>query len=643
MTWLSFAVEYELLWGVNPAGFHFTNLLFHLVTAIGFYFVARRLLRGAPAADAAGGVAIGALTAALLFAVHPLRVESVAWATERREVLGGAWLMAAVFFYLRAADRGCGRRRGGALALSLLCYVLSLLSKASGITLPAVLLLLDVYPLGRFSTSMDSTLTPAPSLEGRGRRIFLEKVIFAVPAVVIALLALWAQNEAGALRGIADHPLGLRIGQAFYGVVFYPVKSLWPVDLIPLYEQRPDATALEAVNVASAVAVVGLTLLLWLRRKRHRAAITAWAVYLVLLSPMSGLTQAGQQVVADRYSYLPCMSWAVLFGGGVAQLWNRTRGFQRMALGTSLAMVVGALVYFSREQTRIWADTHTLWRTVVERAPDTPTAHANLAVELNAREDFAGARDHSLITLRRLPGNRTAHAALARASLELGDLETAERHHRIALGILEKVGKTDAATMVGLAIVETRLGRLDEAERTYRAVIELEPDVAEWHYDFGGFLASRGRYEEAAAELATALSLEPERAEGYYRLGIVQLSLGRPAEAIRSWDEGLRRAPRDVVLRAQLAWTLATCTASALRDGRRALALARGAVEDSSGNNVKAREALAAALAETGAFVGASEVIQALMSDPAVVETEATMERWRWQLDCYQRREPLRE
>jgi tetratricopeptide (TPR) repeat protein len=305
--------------------------------------------------------------------------------------------------------------------------------------------------------------------------------------------------------------------------------------------------------------------------------------------------------------------------------------------------MVGWLVVLSRNQTGIWADSYTLWRTVVERAPDTATAHANLAVELNAREDFAGARDHSLVALARLPGNRTAHAALARASLELGDLETAARHHRIALGISERVGKTDTATMVGLAIVETRLGRLDEAERTYRAVIALEPDFAEWHYNLGVFLASQSRYDEAAPALATALTLDPERVEAYFRMGIVWMNLRRRGEAIRFWEEGLRRSPRDAPLRTQLAWVLATCSEDSFRDGARAVTLARGAVEDSGGKSVKAREALAAALAETGDFVGAAAAIHELMADPSTVKAETPMERWRGQIERYQRREPLRE
>jgi tetratricopeptide (TPR) repeat protein len=649
LTWLSFAVESQLLWGVNAAGFHFTNLLLHTATAIGFFFVVKRLLRAALPTGDSRGIVVGALAAALLFAVHPLRVESVAWATERRDVLSGAWLMAAVIFYLRAVDPQSHARRGGAFALSLVCYVLSLLSKASAMTLPVVLLLLDIYPLRRFSNKTN----PEP---GRTLlRVLWEKAVFAIPAAATALLALWAQGEAGALRGISDHPLGLRIGQAFYGIVFYIAKSLWPVGLIPLYEQRPEATTIEAVNALSGGLVVGLTVLLWTLRRRAPGLLTAWVVYIVLLSPVLGLAQAGPQVVADRYSYLPCMAWAALLGGGVTRLWNPTRrpiplpGGEgrvrawRIALCSGLTLIAGSLILLSRAQVRIWVDTYTLWQTVVERAPNTPTAHANLAMELNARGDFAGAADHSRLALDRLPGNRTAHAALARASLELGDLETAERHHRIALAISERVGKTDTVTMIGLAIVETRLGRLDEAERTYRAVIDLEPSVAEWHLDLAGFLASQSRYEEAAAAFARALTLDPERIEAYSRLGIILMNLHKPGQAIRCWEEGLTRAPQDVPLRAELAWVLATCAEDSLRDGARALTLARGAVQDSGGKSEKAREALAAALAETGDFPGAAAALEQLMSDPSRVKTEATTDRLREQFDAYRKRELLRE
>jgi len=171
---------------------------------------------------------------------------------------------------------------------------------------------------------------------------------------------------------------------------------------------------------------------------------------------------------------------------------------------------------------------------------------------LNHRGAFEEARSHAAAALARLPGNRTAHAALARASLELGELTEAEHHSRIALHIADRIGRPDTTTMIGLAIVQTRLGRPDEAEKLYRDVIALEPAVAEWHFDLGGFLASHERYIEARTFFETTIQLEPSRADAYLRLGVVYMNLGDAQRAVETWKAGLRQAPDDSNLRMQL-------------------------------------------------------------------------------------------
>ncbi|MDO8629327.1 MAG: hypothetical protein Q7R41_02440, partial [Phycisphaerales bacterium] len=462
LTWLSYAIETRW-WGVNAAGFHFVNLLLHLATAIAFFFVARRLLRTALAADnglAEESVSWGSLCAALLFAVHPLRVESVAWATERRDVLSGFWLMLSVWFYLRAvqsvpvsatdapappplervdgtspslAKRGLGGGYFPAIGGSLLCYVLSLLSKATGMTLPVVLLLLDVYPFRRLRAARDSIETHVMP-----RRVISEKLLFAVPASAAVILAVWAQRQAGAMWSLEDHPPGLRIAQAFYGIVFYLWKSVWPANLVPLYEQRPEASPLDPQNIIAALFVVAFTIALWRLRRRVPALLTAWAAYIVLLSPMLGLAQSGPQLVADRYSYIACMPCAIIAGGFVAKCWGRSSSaisWHRPAIAAVLFIATASLIVLTRGQTAVWKDSYTLWTTTLERRPDTPIAHANLAVLLNQRGDFERAREYALASLARLPGNRAGHLALARAAMELGDLLTAERHLRIGIEI----------------------------------------------------------------------------------------------------------------------------------------------------------------------------------------------------------------
>jgi tetratricopeptide (TPR) repeat protein len=657
LTWLSYAIETRW-WGVNAAGFHFVNLLLHLATAIVFFFVARRLLSKAFAADnglTEVSVSLGSLCAALLFAVHPLRVESVAWATERRDVLSGFWLMLSVWFYLRAVQSipvsaidarvppsvekgGLGRIYFPALGGSLLCFVMSLLSKATGMTLPVVLLLLDVYPFRRLRVAKDSNETHVAP-----RRVVFEKLLFAVPAGVVVILAAWAQRQAGAMWSLEDHPLGLRIAQAFYGIVFYLWKSVWPANLVPLYEQRPEASPLDPQNIIAALLVVAFTIALWRLRRRVPALLAAWAAYVVLLSPILGLAQSGPQLVADRYSYIACMPWAIVVGGIVAKCWGRSSSaitWRHAAMAAVLFIATTSLIVLTRGQTAIWKDSYTLWTSVLERRPDTPIAHANLAVILNQRGDFDRAREHALVSLARLPGNRTGHLALARAAMELGDLPTAERHLRIGIEIGDAVGKRDPALMVSLATVLTRQQRYGEAEEVYQAIVALQPSVAEWHYAMAGFLASRGRFEEAKASLDEVLRLDPNRAEACLRLAVVLKSLDDFAGAISALERGLQIDPHDVNLRAELAWILATSPDGAVRNGPRALELARGAVADSSGQSLKAREALAAALAETGDFSNAAATVRNLLDDPSAKVSEDARRRWTDELDRYLQHQP---
>jgi tetratricopeptide (TPR) repeat protein len=639
LTWFSFALDFQL-WGVSAAGFHFTNIVLHVVTAVGFFFVTRRLLAIAlePAGGGEGyGITLGALLAGLLFAVHPLRVESVAWATERRDVLSGVWLMLTMLFYLRAAVTDNKTRYRVMLGLSLLCYILSLLSKAAGIMLPVVLLLLDAYPLRRLS----GQARPAGSISLRG--LLFEKALFVVPAAIIALIAVNAQAQAGALRSFAEHSIGLRIGQAFHGIVFYPWKTIWPIGLAPLYEQSPDATPWDLANVVSGGLVVVVLSLLLLLRRRRPALLIAFAVYVVLLSPTLGLAQSGPQVVADRYSYLSCMSWAVLLGAGVALGWSRAADRRRVLLSLVSLAVVVVLVFLTRDQTRIWKDSRTLWTEVIRREGSRGIAHANLATVLNDAQEYEPACKHARKALETLPGNRTAHVALGRCSLELGDLETAEEHYAIALNIAATVERTDTATMVGLAIVKTRLGELEEAEQLYRDLVACESDSPVSHYNLAGFLAKRGRRLEAKTAFEEALRLDPGYTAARFRLGVLLLALDDTAAAIDTFEEGLRHAPGDALLSAKLAWVLAVCQDDHLRDGARALELARAAVQRSDGTDPAALEALAAGLAETGDFANAVRTVERLLSDEEVTLPETMIRRLKDQLEHYRRGLPFRE
>ena len=636
LTWLSYAIDFAIWRGLNAAGFHLTNLVLHVATAIGFYFVARRLVAAALPDTSREGVAIRCALAAIFFAVHPLRVESVAWATERRDVLSGAFLMLTSALYLRAAS-STDRRRRFLMAGALLAYAASLLSKAAGITLPIVLLLMDVYPLRRIGSRAGRSDWPA-------WRVLGEKCVFAVLALSAASIALAAQARSGALRGFDEHPLGLRIGQAAYGILFYIAKMVWPSNLLPLYEQDPQATAWDPRYLASIAALCGITAVFLLLRKRCPALFFTWLAYLTLLLPVMGLAQSGPQLVADRYTYLASMPWAVLLGGGVAKVWATAaspRWRVRVPAAFAMVLILAAYVTMTRAQTEVWRDSFTLWSTITERAPQTGMAHANLAALLNSTGDAAGARDHALRALDRLPGNRLAHNVLGRSSLALGDAESAEHHLRIALQIATDVGKTDPETMVVLAATLTQRGRDEEAEAVYREVLQLEPDAAEWRFAFGGFLASRERFEEAASAFARAVELAPTRTDSWFRLGVVRSKMGDFGGAREAFEGGLSRNPADVALRAELAWLLATCVEATQRDGRRAVELASSALADSGGASVRAGEALAAAEAEMGEFEAAIAIVEGILSSHPDL-AESTRARLAAALDKYQAERPLR-
>ncbi len=638
LTWLSYAVDYVLWGGVEPVGFHLTNIALHLVTSIGLFFVAKSLLRAALPEIAHAAIIAGALVATLLFAVHPLRVESVAWATERRDVLSGALLMPVILLYLSGAMASPGRFRRYILA-SLPIYASSLLSKAIGMTLPVILFLLDVYPLRRLSTGRSAPpKEPLP-------RLMLEKLPYVALAAACAAIGAIAQSQAGAMRTLGEHPFALRIGQAAYGILFYLGKMVWPANLIPLYEQDPTATGWEPRFLASIAGVIAITIILWRLRRKLPSVWIAWLSYIVLLSPVLGLAQSGPQIAADRYTYLASMPWAILVGGALARLWAKGRlaiGEQprsvgneerhlvlarppyRIATTISFGAIILVFAGLTREQTLVWKDSYTLWTTVIERAPTTGTAHANLAALLNARGEHDQARDHAQMALERLPGNRVAHVALGRAALALGDFETAERHLIRAIDIAAVVGRTDTPTMVVLAAALTYQQKLDEAEAVYNQVLALEPDDPQWRFAYAGFLAGQVRFAESQRELEHILRINPHRPDVYFRLGVVRGRLGDFSGAIHALNAGMELDDSDINLRAELAWFLATCPQLELRDGPRALALARSADLDADGRSIRAKEALAAAYAETGHLAEAITTIEDFLavSPPLAPPTE---------------------
>jgi protein O-mannosyl-transferase len=536
LSWMTWDLDY-LIWGKNPFGYHLTNLGLHGANAVLFYFVSRRLLElTSPGSDQQRDlhVSIAAAWAALLFALHPLRVESVGWITERRDVLSAHFLFWTLWYYLRAVtsqEAASNRRRW--LAIGWVFFLLSLLSKAWGMTLPVLLCVLDVYPLKRLSWN------PAKWLTAEFRPVLLEKMPFMIPAVIFAVVAIIAQKTAGAMGSLEGYPLSRRIAQAFYGLAFYLWKTLWPTSLSPLYPIYLRFDPLSRPYLISAFAVLALTAILFLMRKRWPAGLAAWACYVVLLSPVLGLVQSGLQFVADRYSYLSCLSWAVLAGAGLlvtlrtrsALLNARQRFLLITGSATAVLLVLGVLTW---RYTLIWRNSESLWRHAAAMEPQSNLVHFHLANVLRVRKKLPEAVEHFQTALAIDPDYTQVYHDYSLALAGLGEFDQAIEYMR---KYIEKTPPS-APPHVEIGIYLSRQGKTDEEIRAYRRALEIDPQLPEAYYGLGNAFAVRGELEEAKRNFMRAIELNPEKSEFFFSLGNLLVKQNSLEQA----EENFRRA-----------------------------------------------------------------------------------------------------
>lgn len=368
VTWTTFGLDY-LLWGMNPAGYHLTNILFHAATALAVYFLSLRLLRLALTAASDRDLRIGATLATLLFAIHPLRAESVAWVTERRDVVSGLLYVLAVIAYLKAVD-GADRAGPKYYWTSVGLFAGALLSKSIVVSLPVVLLALDVYPLRRLGGERG----------WRRRSVWLEKVPYFALGLAAAAVGFLALSTIGNAPSLAEMGVLYRTVLSIWSLAFYLWKSVMPITLLHLYELNFTVTWFHFGAVALLLGLAGLG------RRRWPAFTTAAVAYVVTLLPVLGIFQNGPQAAADRYTYLACLGWAIFLGGLAARPW-RGRDVARVVL----TVWVLALLPLTWQQVGVWRNSVTLWSHAVALAPNNRQAHLNLASAHEATGHYAAA------------------------------------------------------------------------------------------------------------------------------------------------------------------------------------------------------------------------------------------------------------
>ncbi|MFQ5883071.1 MAG: tetratricopeptide repeat protein [Candidatus Methylomirabilales bacterium] len=554
LSWVTLGLDY-LLWGLNPVGYHLTNLLLHAANAMVFYFLTLRLLPLALSSPPVpGDLALRAAAgfAALVFAIHPLRVESVAWATERRDVLSGLFFLLTLLCYLRAATTSDGDgtyRRWLMGAVSV--YALSLLSKAIGMALPVILVVLDIYPLRRLGGGPGKWFGPA------ARRVWGEKVPFLLLALATGVIALVGQYRAEAIRSLERYGVLARLAQAVFGLTFYLWKTLFPLRLSPLYELPVHLNPMDARFLLSAGLVLAISLVLFVARRRWPVGLAIWVCYVAILIPVSGIVQIGPQIAADRYSYLPCLGWAMFAGAGLLYCWqgwiSGHTGQRTFVLSTGLAaVVVVGLGVLTWKQVQVWHDSERLWRHALAVEPKSYIAHSNLGVVLVDQGKLDEAISHYRQALQTRPSNADAHTNLGMALARQGKLDEAISHYRQALQT--RPTHVQAHSSLGDAFAD--LGQVEEAMKHYQLALQIQPDDALTHNNLGNVLSQQGKVEEAIEHYQLALQIQPDLASGYNNLGAALFQQGKLDEAIKHYQQAVRIQPGYPDAHSNLGWAL---------------------------------------------------------------------------------------
>jgi tetratricopeptide (TPR) repeat protein len=583
------------LFGLRAGGHHLSNVLFHCVTVILLFLALRRMT---------GSLWRSAFVAAF-FAIHPLRVESVAWVTERKDVLSGIFFM----LTLRAHARG---RRG----MALVWFALGLMCKPMLVTTPFVLLLLDYWPLGRIRTAAQF---PA---------LLKEKIPLFVISGVACVAEIFAAK--GAIQPIENFSFPLRACNGVVAYVIYLRMLLHPGSLAvfyPLFDQGPPAWQV----IGAGLLLVGLTAGAWYLRRSQPYLLVGWLWYLGMLLPVIGLLQTGEQAYADRFTYLPQIGLC-LAGTWSAANWAGGRLERRRLLAGAAAASLLLLYVAASRQASYWRDSVTLWTHSLSCTPDNAIARFTLGDALGQQGRPEEAMAQYREALRLNPGYVNAHNNLGLTLVQLGQTDDAIAEYREALRL--DPNRSNAHINLGDALAQE--GRLQEAIDEFREAIRVDPASAEAHYDLGKALAPQGRIDDAIAEYREAVRIDPDYADAQNNLGIALAGKGQVGEAISHLEYALALDPSSLSHLNNLAWVLATAQDPALRNGPRAVELALKANAETGGGNLNILHTLAAAYAEAGDSADAVKTAQQALQIAEAQSNPALSGELRRELALYQ-------
>lgn len=641
--WTSYWLEYQF-WGLNPIGYHIVNVLLHAICALLIWRILLRL--NIP----------GAWLAALVFAIHPVNVESVAWITQRKNILSLLFFMVALLWYLRFAD---GRRRAWYWA-AVASFLLAMLSKGAAVTLPVVLLICTWWRHG--------TIT---------RRDVLRSLPFFAVALLMSGVEVWFQYARAIGEDVVrDDTFPARLAGAGWTVWFYLYKAVLPIGLSFIYPRWE----IDPANWLSYLPNLALLVLLGLcwryRRGWGRPVLFALGFYVVTLGPVLGFLNIyfmRYSFVADHYQYLSIIGIIALVVGTVGTILKRLQPegvWPARALATLAVVVLGLLTW---QQAGIYKNSETLWRDTLRKNPDAWMAHSNLGNLLASRHKLDEAISHYHQALRRAPDNNEVHNNMGSALALQGKTNEAIRHYRQALRI--KPDYADAHNNLGLALLSLgkpgeaigyfrqavkitpefarahlNLGnaliarqRPDEAIDSYRQALELDPTCPTTHYNLGATLALQGKSDEAIDHFRQALLLKPDYPEAHYNLGLMLVGTDRLDEALTHFQTATRLKPDWPAPLKKHAWFLATHPVPNVHRASEAIRLAERAAELTKHQDAGILDTLAAAYAAAGQFDRAVKTAEAALASARTTPNSRLTQEIRARLELYRQMKPYRE
>lgn len=523
LTTLSHMLDCQLF-GLDPSGHHGTSVLLHAATAIALMLVLRRMT-GAPWASA---------TVAFLFALHPLRVESVAWVSERKDVLSGLLFVLTLGAYTRFVE--AGRFRLGNYLLVTVLFALGLMAKPMLATLPFVLLLLDGWPFGRLGAWVGGR-ADAPAGESCAPlrhlgRCVVEKLPWFAMSAVASAITLATQQAAMTSSGTLG--LGARLANAIVAYGVYVRQLVWPFGLGIVYPHPRDTLPVWEVGLVLAGLVL-VTILAWRAMRRRPAILVGWLWFLGMLVPVIGLVQVGIQAHADRYTYLPHVGLliAAVFGLRAAI----PAGAFRKVLGT-VATLLLALSVLSWRQVRFWSTSESLWTHTLAVTKDNAVAHAQLGAALQdqGREDEAVVHFRAALAIQ--PDYATPHYNLGNVLAARNELKAAADAYRQA--IAAKPDYVKAYNNLGSTLLRAR--RYDEGVAALEEALRLDPNHAGAHGNLAIALGKTGKLPEAIEHLEVAARLDPENPMRHYDLGMASHAAGQVERARASMQRAIALA-----------------------------------------------------------------------------------------------------